>query len=235
MKKITAFISSIFSIFLFSISPTLVLAQTAGASLAVSPSTGTFNHSCSFTVSVVVNTAGVQTDGVDAVIFYDPTRFRAVKLTSGSLYPDYPTASNFIDQQNGKISITGVSSTTQAFSGSGTLATIDFTVLDNAPAGATQLKFDFDPNDKTKTTDSNIVQRGTTNDILSSVTDGNYTVGSGSCLATAAQGAPSVTDTSSSESATVTLPASGNFTPTWMLAGAGAILVLIAIAGLALL
>ena len=50
-----------------------------------------------------------------------------------------------------------------------------------AANAAINLNFDFDPNNKTKTTDTNVVERGTIADVLSSVTNGTYTVGTGTC------------------------------------------------------
>ncbi|MDO8638038.1 MAG: hypothetical protein Q7R43_00555, partial [Candidatus Daviesbacteria bacterium] len=53
-----------------------------GATLSLSPSTGIFNRGCSFSVDVLLDTGGVQTDGTDAILFYDPTRFIASKIRS---------------------------------------------------------------------------------------------------------------------------------------------------------
>ena len=154
-----------------------VFAQSA--TLSLSPSAGTFNKGCNFSLKIDLNTGGAQTDGTDAIISYDSSRFSASSVTSGSIYPDYP--GNNIDESGGKITVSGLAAVSSAFSGQGTLATINFTVKETAPAGATQIKFDFDPNDKSKTTDSNVVERGTVADILNSVVNGNYTVGTGIC------------------------------------------------------
>jgi len=153
----------------------------AGATLSLSPATGTFNQGCNFTLAINVDTGGAQTDGTDAILIYDQTRFVAKAIRSGTIYSDYP--GNAIDATTGKVTVSGLSSVASAFSGAGTLAYVDFTVAEAAPAGASQIKFDFDPTDKAKTTDSNVVERNTVVDILSSVTDGSYTVGTGSCLA----------------------------------------------------
>lgn len=150
------------------------------ATLSLSPSSGTVNRSCPFSVDIVLNTGGAQTDGTDAILTYDTSRFSAASITNGSVYPDYPGSS--IDEASGKITVFGLASVTSAFSGQGTFATINFLVKENAPTGVSQVKFDFDSNDKTKTTDSNVVQRSTlVADILNSVVNGSYTVGTGSC------------------------------------------------------
>lgn len=174
LKSITfiIFITIIMVIF-----PSIAFAST----LALSPSTGTFNKGCGFALAINLDTQGAQTDGTDVILFYDPTRFNATSIATGTIYADYPSSN--IDSVNGKITISGLASVSSAFSGSGTFATVNFTVVDTAPTGATAVTFDFDPNNKTKTTDSNVVERGTVADTLSAVTNGNYVIGSGSCAA----------------------------------------------------
>lgn len=172
MKKTVV---GIFLIFLGFASPATVLAAT----LSLSPASATFNKSCPFSLDIVLDTGDAQTDGTDAIVFYDNSRFSASSISTGSIYSDYP--GNSIDDTNGKITISGLASVSSAFKGKGTLATISFTVKDNAQTGVSQIKFDFDPNDKSKTTDSNVVEHGTTNELLASVTNGSYTVGSGTC------------------------------------------------------
>ena len=207
-----------------------------GATLSLSPASGTFNKGCTFSLTVNLDTGGASTDGTDAILFYDPTRLTATKITSGTIYPDYP--GNNIDTQQGKITVSGLSSVTSAYSGSGVLATIDFQVAPNAPAGVTQVKFDFDPTDKAKTTDSNVVERGTISDILNQVVDGSFTIGSGACGSSKyGVGGPE-----SSSSSTVkpmppvkTLPQSADFNTTLILGVGGSLLVILGILGLAIL
>src|SRR5207248_2085251 len=92
-------------------------------------------------------------------------------------------------------------------------ATVNFTVLPTAPAGLTQVKFDFDPNNKLKTTDSNVIDKSTAADVLNNVTDGSFTVGSGSCAAQVApQGGVEASNPSAGQGAT-TLPSSGDNQP----------------------
>lgn len=206
-------------------------ANAAGATLSLSPATGTFNKGCNFTLDIKVDTGGVQTDGTDAILFYDPTRFTANTIRSGTIYSDYP--GNAIDATAGRITVSGLSSVASAFSGAGTLASIDFTVLDTAPVGASQIKFDFDPNDKAKTTDSNVVERGTVVDTLNMVTDGSYTVGSGSC--TGGKGGP-LNSTPSASTVTPTpqaLAKSGDTENIIIIAALGLALTLFGTLGLA--
>ncbi len=221
-----------------------VFAQTA--SLSLSPAAGTFNRSCPFSLGIKLNTGGAQTDGTDAILIYDSSRFSATSITPDtSTYPDFP--GNNIDDINGKITISGLASVASAYSGSGTLATINFTVKDNAQTGVSQIKFDFDPADKAKTTDSNVVQRGTVSDILNSVVNGSYTVGSGTCASPSPgpivpRGAPGATATPSAQQATPTptpvlqvLPPGGTFEVTATLGIVGATLTVLGILGLVIL
>lgn len=215
-------------------------AQTA--TLSLSPSSGTFNKGCPLTLQINLNTGSAQTDGTDAILAYDSTRFSATSISSGSIYPDFP--GNNIDDANGKITVSGLASVTSPFSGQGTLATINLRVKDDAPAGATQIKFDFDPNDKAKTTDSNVVERGTVTDVLNSVVNGNYVVGAGSCPPAGAPaapglGAPGVATPAATIRPTPTpsvgLPPAGTADLTFTLAIIGSILTILGILGLALL
>lgn len=165
-----------FSFWLLSF-PSVIFAQ--AAVLSLDPASGTFNKGCSFVINVNLDTGGAQTDGTDAILFYDASRLTATSINNGTIYPDYP--GNNIDATNGKITISGLASVSSAFSGKGTLATINFTVNNTAAAGSTQITFDFDPNNKSKTTDSNVVERGTVVDVLNSVVNGSYVIGTGTC------------------------------------------------------
>lgn len=187
MKKIPAYILSLLGTLIFSMtSPALVLAVTnPSASLSFDPLTAGINRGCSVAINVVVDTGtapnNAQTDGTDAIIKYDPAVFSVSvnSIQNGTIYTDYP--GNSVDTAGGKISISGLASVSQAFSGTGVLATLNLTVKNDAPTKATDLTFDFDTNDPTKTTDSNVVERQTVQDVLRTVNNGQYTVGTGNC------------------------------------------------------
>lgn len=175
MKKILlTFFSTISLLFT---SPVLVMA--AGSTLSLSPATGTFNKNCNFSLQVMLDTGGYETAGTDVILNYDTTRFIANKINNGSVYNDYP--GNSIDTQNGVVLVSGLAPATSFYKGSGILATVDFTVLENAPPGAAQIKFDFDPNDKSKTSDTNVVEFNTMVETLNQVVNGNYVIGTGAC------------------------------------------------------
>lgn len=227
---------------------------TFAATLALNPSSGTFNRGCSFSIKIDLDTQGIQTDGTDAILNYDPTRVTPQTIISGSIYPDYP--GNFIDVQARKINISGLASVQEPFSGSGTLATVNFTIPQNAPTGLTQIILEFDPNNKTKTTDSNVVERGTVADVLNAVVNGSYTIGTGTCVGPGSSPSPgsgrgqpgstllplaTFAPVSSSPSATPLIELSpggkqpGLTGPTLILTIVGSVLTVLGILGLALL
>jgi hypothetical protein len=172
------------------------------------------------------------------ILSYDPTVLSIAQtdITNGKIYADYP--GNSVDSAAGKISVSGIASVSEAYSGKGTFASLKFKVSSTAAAGATTLKFDFNPANKTNTTDSNVVERGTIADVLSSVTDGNYTVGTGSCAQ--GIGAPAATlpvsnPVASSASLPTRLPEAGLLDNTVVVTSVGMLLVILGVVGIAFL
>lgn len=243
MGRLKYILMSFLALAVFS-SPALAQAAT----LSLNPSAGTFNRGCVLGVNIDLDTQGGQTDGTDVILIYDPTKLsvKTSDITNGKIYQDYP--GNSVDAQSGKLSISGISSVSEPFSGKGVFATVQFHVLENAPSGATLIRFDFDPNDKTKTTDTNVVERGTIADLLSQVTDGNYVVGTGSC-ASQSSGAGATGNITGGQGQVGTasatplptkvplkeLPQGGIFDNTIIIAAIGTVLTIIGIAGLAML
>ncbi|MFA5933357.1 MAG: cohesin domain-containing protein [Microgenomates group bacterium] len=230
MKKVILTILSIISV-LFT-SPAVVFA--AGSTLSLSPATGTFNKNCKFSLQILLDTGGYDTAGTDVILNYDTTRFIANKINNGSIYPDYP--GNNIDTATGTVLVSGLASATSSYKGSGTLATVDFTVLETAPVGATQIKFDFDANDKSKTTDSNVVEVGTMAETLNQVVNGNFVIGTGACSGT---GAPISTPSATITEAPITrapaapLPGTADLNTTLMLIAVGGVLTFLGFISLA--
>lgn len=235
-------------IFIFlSASPSLVMAAT----LSLSPASGTFNKGCPFTLEIILDTQGAQTDGTDAILIYDSSRVSATtaSIDKGTIYADYPGTN--VDDLRNKIVISGLASFSSSFNGRGTFAKVNFTVKDNAPTGATMIKFDFDANDKTKTTDSNVVQRDNAVDLLSSVVDGNYIIGTGVCGAAVptappvtilpGTGGPGIVYSTPSAQVPIKeipykiLPPAGSEQLTFTIAIVGSVLTVLGILGLALL
>lgn len=220
-------------------------AVSLAATLTLSPASGTVNRGCSFSVSIVLNTAGVQTDGTDAILFYQPAFLTATSVTSGTIYADYP--GNAIDPSSGKITISGLASVSQAFSGQGTLATVNFSVPQAATLGPTTVNFDYDTSNPQKTTDSNVVERDSIQDVLQPpIGNATYTVGSGTCSGQTVTvippvGAPGVNPATPTQAPFATapplkqLPDSGIETPTLIFGIVGGLLVVVGVIGFALL
>jgi hypothetical protein len=231
-------------------------AVASAATLTFTPSSGTLNKGCEVTVKIDLDTQGVQTDGTDVIVLYTPAQLSitTAQITNGTIYPEYP--GNSVDATGGKISISGISSVSAPFTGTGTFATLKFKVADTLAANTPiNISFDFDPNNKTKTTDTNVVERGTIADVLNSVTNGTYTVGTGSCasgitasptpnsLTGLSQGQSLSGNNSSSQSAQFPvyqpnvneLPSAGLLDNTFAITAVGIVLVILGVAGLAML
>lgn len=221
-------------------------AATKLATLGLSPASGTLNQGCNYVLDINLDTAGADTDGTDVILLYENAKVVATSIVSGTIYPDYP--GNNIDAQAGRITVSGLSSVTTAYKGSGVLAKINITIPNNAPLGPAQIRFDFDPNNKSKTTDSNVVERGSVKDILNSAASGNYTIGTGTCSGVVTQVTPTPTPRLSGGGTIDSTPSAkkpvldeivggktGVVETTIMLTVVGGVLTVLGILGLALL
>ena len=234
------FLINIIFIIIITIMTVIFPSVALAATLSLSPSTGTFNKGCQFSVNIDLDATGADSNGTDAILNYDPSRLSATQVLNGTIYSEYPGSN--IDSRNGKITVTGLTSASSSFSGNGTLATVNFTVLDSAQVGATQLTFDFDPQDRSKTTDSNVIQKGTIADVLTGVTNGSYTIGSGSCTSQGTTGTKIIyigTPSGQPQTGTTTtkggLPNAGTTEFTAMIVIIGGILTILGMLGLAIL
>lgn len=154
------------------------------ASFSLSPATGTFNKGCTFSIKINLDSGGAQVDSAEAAILFDNGKITpsSAAVSQGTLFPTYVPVTT---TSSGKIVVSGISNPGSPYTGSGTFATLNFMVRSDASTGPFTVKFDFDPNDKSKTTDSNIVQTGTIAELLASVGDGAYNIGTGpSCTGT---------------------------------------------------
>lgn len=115
-------------------------------------------------VLVRVDSGGHSLDGVDAVIHYDTTHLSATTsaVVRGTIFSEYPVLT--VDQQNGVIRISGITGVgATSFSGIGELATVNFKAL---TAGKAVASLEYV---KGSTTDSNMIDAGTPQDILGKV------------------------------------------------------------------
>ena len=149
-------------------------AYAAGASLSLSPASGSYKTGSLISVAIVLDAAGNETSGADVILLYEPEKLGAEAITSGAIYTSYPVKT--ISSSAGRISISGIMADPAAsFNSQGTFATVKFKVL---TAGTTALRFDFRPDAGApgSSQDSNVAKKGSLGeDILSSVSNATYT------------------------------------------------------------
>lgn len=112
------------------------------------------------TVNILVDTGGRNTDGTDVILNFDPKTLSADKVTSGTIYPNYPV--NSVDPA-GRVSLSGITSVDKSFSGAGVLGTVTFKAVS---LGKTTVALDFSLGN---TTDTNVIESKTTKDVLTKV------------------------------------------------------------------
>jgi len=98
--------------------------KVSAASLNLSSSTATPKVGEEFWVEVNLNTQIQETLGTDAVLIFDPQLFEAKEIEEGEIYPDYPGKK--IDNEQGKIFLSGVANYGSSVSASGVLGKIKF-------------------------------------------------------------------------------------------------------------
>lgn len=144
-------------------------ATAAQPSLNFSPSAKTVEQNETFTIDVLLDTAGYDVGGAGAKINYDPAKLSVTKIVPGTIFADYPAL--IIDSTGGKLTISGISaSLNQLYNGRGVLATI---WLKTKNSGETTADFNFQPG---STTDSNIAVTFGNGDILAAVNQLRITV-----------------------------------------------------------
>ncbi len=127
-------------------------------------------------VDLMVNSQGNQVAGVDVVLSYDPTVLQYQTSQWDSLFANQPSFT--VDQQAGKIYISGVANQGAPFNGVGRMARLQFLVLQEA---VTNVSFDWELG---STLDSNIVSYTQTNtDLLTTQPESlTITIGEGATL-----------------------------------------------------
>jgi hypothetical protein len=183
----------------------------AAASLSLSPASKSVAVGESFTVDVMLDTKGAETDAADAIILYDSAKLEATAASLGSLYTNKLEENTGV---SGKVILRATSSVASDYSGSGTFATITFNALES---GTANVSFEFESG---STTDSNVASAGV--DILSSVANGTYTITSGGIGGTSDD-----TSTDSGDSTTSPqLPETASVGPTIFVTGLGVLAIL---------
>lgn len=121
-------------------------------------------------VVVMIDSGGKNLDGADLIVRFDPKALEATPgaLIAGSIFDEYPLLS--IDTKVGLLSASGVSSLRPGFTGTGQFVLVNFRAKTK---GSTYLTVDFT---KDSTADSNLVERGTSKDVLENVDNLNINV-----------------------------------------------------------
>ncbi len=138
--------------------------QSTGGKISLNVPRSAYRVNEGIPVKVIIDTGSKVIDGVDLLIHYDPKILEASSggLIKGHILEEYPTMT--VDANKGLISISGISGLQNGFKGTGQFATIN---LKAKIAGKSSLTIDF--KDKGSTTDSNLVETGTSKDILEQV------------------------------------------------------------------
>ncbi len=182
----------------------------AAASLSFSPASKTVGLNETFSVNVILNTGGSETDATDAIINYDNYKLEVVSATLGSLYANKLSEDT---STAGKVIFRATSTSDQSYNGTGTFATISFRTI---AEGTANVYFQFTSG---STTDCNVAYQGS--DLLGSVSNASYTVSSSSTTSSPAPASSTTTGTGGTTSA----PVSGSTSPTIFLLGGGLLLV----------
>lgn len=123
-------------------------------------------------VLVRIDSGGHSVEGVDTFINFDNKRLLASSsaVIRGHAFGEFPQIG--VDQKKGVIRISGVSGVKgTSFSGLAELATINFKAIATGDAAAS-----LDFISKGSTTDSNVIEAGTSNDILGRVVNLKVTI-----------------------------------------------------------
>lgn len=162
-------------------------AATGTPTLGLSPANGTIQIDNTLDVNIIADTSGNNTDGAMAILTFNSSDFDVIdadanspgiQLTKGSLYPN--VISNSVN--NGKIIYEGIlafptnpTDPVVPVNGSGTLATIKLKAKQSSSSAEVKFNFVAGSNDMDN---SAIVESVSGVNILNSVTNGNYTIGS---------------------------------------------------------
>lgn len=127
-----------------------------------SPSNVSVEVGETFLTEIIVDTAGVEAAGADAIISYDSAQLEVVSINKGTIFSDYPQTA--FDNSQGKMRVSGVvSGPRELYSGRGVLATVEWRAL---LAGKASVELNFDPG---STVDSNIAVTYGNGDALEAV------------------------------------------------------------------
>jgi len=157
-----------------------VLGVESGASLSLDPSTITTGPGCTVDIKVNYDSNNNKLDGIDLLLNTDPNivSFVSAIRTGDNLKVITTKDTNPGDTRSSLLA--GLLTT--ELPTKGTMVTLKYKVLESASDGATKISLNFDPNNPTKTTDSNLVIPGA-KEILSRVSGTYLTIKKGESCA----------------------------------------------------
>jgi hypothetical protein len=164
---------------------TLGTQAASAATISMSPAAAAFERGCVRSLVIQIDASGESSNAADMRITYDATQVNIIdsnpdvagtQVKPGTAYESYfyndvNTSSGVITLAAG--SFVGTLTSQQPF------ATINFTSTPSATASAFNISF----SGVGDTLDSNVADAATSNDLLTGVTNGNYTFVSGPCAA----------------------------------------------------
>lgn len=172
-KKIFQYCISFFVLILGAF---ISLSTSRAATFSLNPSSTTFERQCVRTVDIVVDATGESSNSAGVDITFDPTQVQINSITPGDAYDLYIQTD--FDNTAGTIEVTAFS-VVNFLTSSKSFATIEFT----STATATTTSFEIDFDGVGFTLDSNIADSVTAVDLLTSVSNGNYSFIDGPCFA----------------------------------------------------
>jgi hypothetical protein len=158
---------TILTVFLGVFLAVAAFSQISAATIIVNPPFGDVEQGDDLKVDVVVQGSDELIDGVDANIAYDTAYLRVKEMKEGEFFSQYPT----LKDDNGQVKITalGPKEGVKIF-GDIVIASLVFEIMDS---GDTKLTVAFEEG---ATSESNVAEHASGNDLLTAVTSGNYTV-----------------------------------------------------------
>lgn len=174
-------------IFLTLLASFAIGATVNAARFELSPSTGTYMAGCDSSIAIMMSTEGAESDAANILVHYNPADIEiidnngtvpGVQIAPGSTYDIY--ADNTVDTTAGIIRLTGFSIGHAYNSGSGFGAFGSIPFRSRPGVLSTAVTIEYVPG---STTDSNIAEYITSDDLLTGVTNGSYTFVVGPCVA----------------------------------------------------
>ncbi|MDF2379560.1 MAG: cohesin domain-containing protein [Candidatus Gracilibacteria bacterium] len=177
MKHFSKLLSVLLSVVMLASLVPMSMAQSSGSfSIGVSPNTDTGSGSFyyvgqTFEMEVNLDTGGADSDAANVIVTYDQSLLEPVgSFKNGSLYKTYPSTGKTVG--SGEAKLTGFSVDGSVHNGAGVFGTLQFKVIGQTSAAdqfvnPTEIGFGFQAG---STTDSNIAEQGTGDDVLASVT-----------------------------------------------------------------